>query len=226
MKGVLEYERQNYRCKDRQRIQYQTPLNIKNKINQNNKGKQIFNNKIQENSCETKCLTLCVKKNSVVREVDPEQPTLRHLLAKLLDFKDKESFNLALKVELQEKTIRLISDFHSNIQHLKTLEKCLKIPKDSTSQPRIFQLSKLASKYNDGRQTVWNLQKLKDCCPTVFCMANVQRINCSCKRNVWGSRAKELAVSLKYMQLTAKNDMHTQILMTKENASYVLTIQN
>lgn len=73
---------------------------------------------------------------------------------KLLDFKDKESFNLVLKVQLQGKKIRLTSDFHSNIQHLKTLEKCLKIPKDSMSQPRIFYLSKLASKYNDYRQTV------------------------------------------------------------------------
>lgn len=43
-------------------IQYYTPLNIKNKMNQNNEVKQILNNTIFKNSSKMKHLTLHVEK--------------------------------------------------------------------------------------------------------------------------------------------------------------------
>lgn len=138
-------------------------------MNQNHEVKQIFKNTIFITSPEMKHLTLHVEEEFHGHGSRPRIVNTRHLLAKLLDFKDKESFHLAFKSSVaKERDQTDCRFFHSNIQHLKTLETCLKIPKDAASGPRIFYLSKLASKNNDYGQRVWNLQKLEDCCSTVL----------------------------------------------------------
>lgn len=116
---------------------------------------------IQFNQPEMKGLILRVEKASRGQENWPRTSTLRHCLSKLLDCKDTESFDPAFESSITREKDQ--ADFRFlHIQHFKTLERCLKILKDSTSEPRILYLSKSFSKNNDSEQTVLNLQKLKE----------------------------------------------------------------
>ena len=139
-------------------------------MNQNNESKQILNNTIQQTWNERLDSTCWKGLSCSGKLTQNSQPwditwwscwTLKNLLI------------WHFKVQLQDRKIRLTSDFSTfnTSRHWRNAW----VLKDSTSEPRILYLSKSSSKNNDYEQTVLNLQKLKEHYSTALLEATSRR---------------------------------------------------